>query len=37
LDAIATIASENSYEAGVAQGMRIYREGGNGTLGGIFK
>jgi hypothetical protein len=37
LDAIATIASERSYSDGMVTGLRIAANGGNGTLGGIFK
>ena len=37
LDAIAAIASENSYADGMTQGLKIALEGGNGTLGGIYK
>ena len=37
LDAIATIASERSYNDGMATGMKIAAAGGNGTLGAIFK
>jgi hypothetical protein len=37
LDAIAEIASQNSYADGMQQGTAIARDGGNGTLGGIYK
>ena len=37
LDALKTIASERSYSDGMATGMKIAANGGNGTLGAIYK
>lgn len=37
LDALKTIASERSYSDGMATGNRIWADGGNGTLGAIYK
>ena len=37
LDALKTISSERSYADGMATGMKIAAEGGNGTLGAIYK